>query len=391
MDRPMAQPIDQPIDLTLVCTEKLPVPPIRGGAIQTYLAGVLPFLAARARLRVICRTDPLLADCEEQDGVEWVRLEADGYADRVRSFLRDHPCERILIYNRPQLAAAVADSVPGSRIFLSLHNEMMAPDRIEQAEAERLLARLDRVICISDFIRDGIRRFYPTWREKALTIRSGVDLAAFQPGWAAPEARAAVRQQLGLTDRRVILHVSRLSPKKGNHLVLAAMEAVLEACPDAALLLVGSRWYGSNDPDEYAGSILAAAARLGPGARITGWVPPSALPPYFLAADLFVCASQWAEPLARVHYEAMAAGLPILTTDRGGNGEVVQDGVNGRFVRPYDQAEAYAEQMIALLRDPAERERLGRAGRAQAEAQHGWRQVGERLAETVLGKTEGSG
>lgn len=383
--------MERSIDLTLVCTEKLPVPPVRGGAIQTYLDGVLPFLTARTAVRVICRTDPLLADREERDGVEWVRLESDGYAERVLAFLRAHPTERIVIYNRPALAAKVTEALPESRISLSLHNEMMAPDRIERAEAERLLARLERVICISDFIRDGVRSHYPRWREKAVTIRSGVDLDAFQPGWAAPEARATARAQLGLTDQRVILHVSRLSPKKGNHLVLGAMESVLEACPDATLLLVGSKWYGSNDSDEYASSILDAAARLGPAARITGWVPPSALPPYFLAADLFVCASQWAEPLARVHYEAMAAGLPILTTDRGGNGEVVREGVNGRFIRPHDQVDAYAERIIALLRNPGERERLGRAGRAQVEAQHSWRHVGERLAATLLGERGGSG
>lgn len=383
--------MDRSIDLTLVCTEKLPVPPVRGGAIQTYLDGVLPFLTARARVRVICRTDPLLADREERDGVDWVRLEADGYPERVLAFLRANPTERIVIYNRPKLAGAVAEALPGCRLYLSLHNEMMAEDRIDRPEAERLLARLERVICISDFIRDGVQRLYPTWQEKAVTIRSGVDLTAFQPGWAAPEARALARERLGLTDRRVILHVSRLSPKKGNHLVLGAMDSVLQACPDATLLLVGSRWYGSNDPDEYAGAILKEAARLGPAARVTGWVPPSALPPYFLAADLFVCASQWEEPLARVHYEAMAAGLPILTTDRGGNAEVVREGVNGRFVRSHDQVEAYAERIIELLEHPTERERMGRAGRAQAEAQHGWLQVGERLAETLLGAKEGSG
>ncbi|HLO02710.1 MAG TPA: glycosyltransferase family 4 protein [Symbiobacteriaceae bacterium] len=383
--------MDLPIDLTLVCTEKLPVPPVRGGAIQTYIEGVLPRLVARARVRVITRTDPLLPDREERDGAEWIRLEADGYAERVLSFLRANPSERVVIYNRPKLAGAVTVALPAARIFLSLHNEMLAPDRIDWAEAEQLLARLDRVICISDFIRDGVCRLHPSWQTKALTIRSGVDLSAFQPGWAAPDARTVVRERLGLTDRRVILHVSRLSPKKGNHLVVAAMEQVLQVCPDATLLLVGSRWYGSNDPDEYAESILSEAARLGLGARITGWMPPSALPPYFLASDLFVCASQWEEPLARVHYEAMAAGLPILTTDRGGNGEVVTEGVNGRFVRPHDKAESYAQRIIELLEDPAERERLGRAGRAQVEAQHGWRQVGERLAERLLGAREGSG
>lgn len=371
------------MDLTLVCTEKLPVPPVRGGAIQTYLAGVLPYLAPKAHVRVICRTDPLLLDREERDGVEWVRLQPDRYAERVLDHLQAEPGESVVIYNRPQLAIAVGEALPDCRLYLSLHNEMLAPDRIERAAAAPLLERLERVICISDFIRDGVCQRFPEAAPKAVTIRSGVDLEAFQPAWARSEERRAVRERLGLTGRQVILHVSRLSEKKGNHLVVAAMEQVRRACPDAILLLVGSRWYGSNDLDPYAAQILNAAARLGPAARITGWVPPTALPPLFLAADLFVCGSQWAEPLARVHYEAMAAGLPILTTDRGGNGEVVTEGVNGRFVRPHDDPDAFARAMIDLLRDAPLRERLGRAGRAQAEARHGWQQVGDSLVQLL--------
>jgi len=51
--------------------------------------------------------------------------------------------------------------------------------------------------------------------------------------------------------------------------------------------------------------------------------------------DIFVCASQWNEPLARIHYEAMAAGLPIITTDRGGNAEIFEDNVNGIIIKDY--------------------------------------------------------
>ena len=57
--------------------------------------------------------------------------------------------------------------------------------------------------------------------------------------------------------------------------------------------------------------------------------------------DLFVCSSQWNEPLARVHYEAMAAGIPIITTNRGGNAEVMNQGKNGIIIDDYDQPKAF--------------------------------------------------
>ncbi|MCY8887189.1 glycosyltransferase, partial [Bacillus spizizenii] len=52
----------------------------------------------------------------------------------------------------------------------------------------------------------------------------------------------------------------------------------------------------------------------------TKFIPADDIPNLFLMADVFVCSSQWNEPLARVNYEAMAAGTPLITTNRGGNG-----------------------------------------------------------------------
>jgi len=91
-------------------------------------------------------------------------------------------------------------------------------------------------------------------------------------------------------------HVSRLSPKKGTHIVLSAMKKVMDCFDDVALVIIGSKWYGKNEEDDYTKGCFY----------------------------IFVCASQWNEPLARIHYEAMAAGLPIITTDRGGNAEIRQ-------------------------------------------------------------------
>lgn len=116
-------------------------------------------------------------------------------------------------------------------------------------------------------------------------------------------------------------------------------------------------------------------AHLGERVIFVGFVPPAEIGPWYLAADLFVCPSQWEEPLARVLYEAMAAGLPILASARGGNGEAVEDGVNGLLVRPHDQPEAYVAALGRLLQDADLRLRLGQAGRRRLEASFTWERV----------------
>lgn len=372
--------------IALVCTEKLPVPPVRGGAIQTYVDGVLPFLQAHHDLTVVGRTDPDLPDRERLGGVRYVRIPADGgpdgYADGVASFLATERWDVVECFNRPAFIERFAAAAPGARLVLSMHNEMFQPYRLPPHRARRVIGLVDAVVVISDFIGRGIARLYPEAAGKLRTIRSGVDLERFRPQH---PAEGELRRRFGLGDRPVILSVGRLSAKKGVHLVLEAMDRVRLTHPEAVLLHVGSRWYGQDDEDGYVRAIRQQAAALGDAVRLAGYVPYAEVDAYFGLASLFVCASQWQEPLARVHYEAMAAGLPIITTDRGGNGEVVADGVNGFLVRPHDRVESFAAAIQALLDDTELRERLGRAGRGIAEANFSWERVARELLRTLEG------
>lgn len=373
--------------IALVCTEKLPVPPVRGGAIQTYIDGVLPFLAARHAVTVVCRTDPALPEAEEAGGARFVRVAADdgpeAYADRVAAFLATESWDAVEIFNRPAFVERIARAAPGARLILSLHNAMLAPDRIPPGRARRILALLDGVVTISEFIRQSAVAHYAEFAGKFRTIYSGVDLDRFRPG-PSPASRA-LRAALGLGERPVILSVGRLSPKKGIHVVLGAMERVAATHPDAVLVHVGSRWYGRNDADAYVEAVARQAAGLGGRVRMMGYVPYAEVDAFFRMADLFVCASQWEEPLARVHFEAMACGLPVVTTDRGGNAEVVAEGWNGLLVRPHDSPEAFAAAIRALLDDPALRQRMGEANRRLAEARFGWSRVAAELLAVLEG------
>jgi spore coat protein SA len=371
--------------IALVCTEKLPVPPVRGGAIQTYIDGVLPYLAARHEVTVVGRTDPDLPDREVRGAVQYLRVPAEGgpeaYARRAAAALERRRWDALLLYNRPAFLEHYAEAAPGARLLLSLHNAMLNTDRLPPDQTRQILARVDRVLCISDFIREGVLRVAPEAAPRVRTIRSGVDLLRFRPGPHPEEAALRARHELG--DRPVLLSVGRLSPKKGIHLVLAAMERVRLTHPQAVLLHVGSRWYGREDEDDYVRAIRRQAEGLGDAVRLAGYVPYAEIDGYFGLASVFICASQWEEPLARVHYEAMAAGLPIITTDRGGYGEVVRDGENGLIIRPHDRVEAFAAAMQSLLDDSGLRRRLGEHGRRLAEREYGWERVARQLLAAV--------
>jgi len=373
--------------IALVCTEKLPVPPVRGGAIQTYIDGVLPFLAARHAVTVVGRSDPALPPEEEAGGARFVRVEAgdgpEAYAGRAAAFLARERWDVVEVFNRPAFVERIARAAPGARLVLSLHNAMLAPDRVSPGRARRALALLDGVVTISDFIRRTAVEHFPEFAGKFRTIYSGVDLDRFRPG--PGPASEALRAELGIGERPVVLSVGRLSPKKGIHVLLEAMELVAGTHPEAVLVQVGSRWYGRDDHDDYVKAVVRQAARLGDCVRMVGYVPYREVDAYFRLADIFVCASQWEEPLARVHYEAMACGLPIVTTDRGGNAEVVAEGRSALLVRPHDRPEAFAAAICTLLDDPALRRRMGEENRRMAEARFGWARVATELLAVLEG------
>ncbi len=366
----------------MICTEKLPVPPVRGGAIQTYIHAVAPRLARDHQVTVLGVTDPELPEREVRGGVEYWRVPGGPfpqYLERVVNLLRrtGRSFDLVHLFNRPRLVLPVKRALPGSRLILSLHNEMFREDKIAPEEAREAMAAVEGIVTVSDFIGRGVEALYPEARGKWRTVYSGVDLDRFLPIWT-PEARQ-IRQRLraehGLGRGPVLLYVGRLSPKKGADVLVRAMGPIARRYPEASLVLVGSKWYGEDRISDYVAYVRALAARAPINVHTTGYVPADRVHEWFAAGDLFICASQWEEPLARVHYEAMAAGLPIITTARGGNPEVVRGQGNGLVVEEPEKPGAFAGAILRVLGDAELRGWMSRRGRALAEAHFGWDRV----------------
>ncbi len=352
-----------PLRTLMICTEKLPVPPVRGGAIQTYIHAVAPRLARDHRVTVLGVADPELPDREIRDGVEYWRIPGGPFPQYLERVVR------------------VRKVLPETRLILSLHNEMFRPEKIGPEEAREAIGAVERIVTVSDFIGRGVEALYPEAKGKWRTIYSGVDLERFVPIWS-PEARR-IRQRLraehGLGRGPILLYVGRLSPKKGADILVRAMGPIARRYPEASLVLVGSKWYGEDRISDYVAYVRALAARAPLKVHTTGYVPADQVHEWFAAGDLFICASQWEEPLARVHYEAMAAGLPIITTARGGNPEVVRGQGNGLVVEDPGNPEAFARAIRHLLSHPDVRARMSRRGRALAEAHFGWDRVASEI------------
>lgn len=370
--------------IVLVCTEKLPVPCVRGGAIQTYIDGILPYLSKENDITVVSVTDPSLPEQEVRDGIRYQRYapgDSDTYYQAVANFVAQETFDWVILYNRPKYLPLIADAAPQSRFLLSMHNEMFHAKKITPELAHRCLDRVETVVTVSQFIADGIAELFSDYQHKLKPVYAGVDLNRFQPRWVSgvQERRASLLAQNNLENRKVVLCVGRLTDKKGPHILLQAFPQVLEKHPSAVLLLVGSKWYGKNEENGYVRDLKEQAQQLGDAVRLTGFISPDQVQDYFLLGDIFVCASQWQEPLARVHYEAMATGLCILTTVRGGNPEVIIPEKNGLLVTDYENPDAFAQPINYLLSNLDLAEDMGRNGRHLSEINYSWSRVASEI------------
>lgn len=198
----------------------------------------------------------------------------------------------------------------------------------------------------------------------ALIEGTGVDLAGFDPAAVPPAARARLRGAWGAgPETVVVVSIGRLIRDKGVDELLAAWRSVMAGpeAPDARLILVGD-----GDPGNR-GAIDDIERRVGGGAssrsiRLLG--RREDIREILASADLFLNASH-REGLPRTNLEALAMGVPVLTTDAVGCRDTVEHGESGWRVPPRD-AGALAGALELLMRDAGLRARLGAAGRRRA-------------------------
>ncbi|KAF0995987.1 glycosyltransferase family 4 protein [Geobacillus sp. TFV-3] len=372
--------------ILMVCTEKLPVPPVLGGAIQTYISGILAHVSQFHDITVLGISDSALPEQETIHGVHYVRVPGkifEIYRENVVRYVAANKFDLIHIFNRPRLVLPVRQAAPDAKITLSMHNDMFQPEKIDPEEAAAAIAEVAYIVTVSDYIGNVIRSLYPQASPKLRTIYSGVDSERFLPGNhpKMQKIRDDIRRAHGLENKTVILFAGRLSRNKGVDKLILALPELAKKFKNLALVIVGSNWFSENDMTDYVAYVRALAKRMPVPIVTTGFVAPNEIQNWFAAADLFVCTSQWQEPLARVHYEAMAAGLPIVTTARGGNPEVIVANENGLIVENPGDPSDFADKIAQILSNPSWMRRMGEKGRQLAVSMYNWERVASELLE----------
>ena len=239
-------------------------------------------------------------------------------------------------------------------------DEFVRTNKREYPLATRLLARIqslvarraERVVVPSDYLLSIVEWWgVPVSSIVRIYSSTNLDTAAHASG-------SAARQEFGFGDAKVIVSAGRFVPWKGFPVLIDATAKVLREFPHLRLVVAGS------GPDEE--HIKSHAKELlGDCVQFVGNLPKEKMLSLVAAADVFALNTGY-EGLSHQLIEAMSLSTPVVTTNVGGNPELIEDCVSGRLV-PFNDTEALASALIETLRDHAKATRMAKVALERAQ------------------------
>lgn len=276
---------------------------------------------------------------------------------RLPRLLRNHDFDLVVGFDidgflwRPQQRGATP-------YLVSVKGVLAEEARQERGQPRAMLwslSRLERrnvrqahgVLTTSDYCRQAIAHHYDIPQSRVAIVPEGIDLAHWAHVAAAPPRRAGA----------TILCVARQYPRKHVADLVRAMVEVRQTVPQARAIIIG------DGPEHATLQRLVRDLRLEDSVRLMGAIPShDAVARAYAEADLF-CLPSVQEGFGIAFLEAMASGLPVVSTTATAIPETVPHGEAGLLVPPGD-GRALAGALIELLGDERLRRRLGDGGRA---------------------------
>jgi glycosyltransferase involved in cell wall biosynthesis len=332
-----------------------------GGA-ERNIAALLPHLSAIAGVQLTLgtlntRRDSPLAGLIAQSGVPRFDMGARRLIDRqawrrYTDFLRR---ERIdLVHSQDQdtnIYNALSRRLLGIPSVMTRHVMFEPFTNLKtrlRAQLVLIAARYgaDRVIAVSEAVRQQFARQARLPLERIETVYNGIELQKF----ATRARRAEIRAALGWAQEApVAIMVAVLRSGKGHEVLLEAVPQLRQRVPNVQIMLVGD------------GEARALLERMiAPYSDVVHLLGQRMDVPELLGASDVLVLPSWSEALPTVLIEAGAASLPCVATDVGGTREIVVDGETG-YVIPAGDSAALAERLAELLTDSARARTMGQA------------------------------
>ncbi len=344
-------------------------PELEAGGVERTTVDIAAAIVRRGGRALVASRGGRLEDELAEVGGELARMRADAKnparvianAAVLASIIRRENVDLVHARSRaPAWSALWAARMSGRPFVTTYHGTYNAKSGLKRWY-NSVMARGDRVIANSAFIRDHIVSEHGLASDAVTVIPRGVDLIALDPAAVSSERVATVREAWGVARdeaRPIVLLPGRLTRWKGQTVAIEALGLLARENDERApcmLALVGDAQGRTAYVEEL--EALAQAEGVADAVRLPGHCAD--MPAAYALADVVVSASIEPEAFGRVAVEGQCMGRPVIATDHGGARETVLDGETGYLCRPGDSA-ALAEAMRSVLAvTPSERLDLG--------------------------------
>lgn len=286
------------------------------------------------------------------------KFHQDGYYHHSIEYFLDQTCNKlkkiqydlIIVENRPGFVLKLNKMIK-TPCVLHLHNDFLYSGI---SKAEEIYNGYKRIICVSNYITKRVQSICSADQEKCLTVNNAIDNLRFE------NARPAKRSQLNFLDKDFIIVFSgRLTKDKGILQLIQAIKQVQEI-PNLKLLIIGASAYGKDkQPTSFIKQLEEESEPIKDKVVFTGFINYDQVPSYLKMADIAVVPSMWEEPFGLTVVEAMASGLPLITTRSGGIPEICE-GV-ATIVDRENIVENLANAILDLYKHPEKRAAMAKA------------------------------
>jgi glycosyltransferase involved in cell wall biosynthesis len=271
----------------------------------------------------------------------------------------------------PTIPAIIARILTGTPFLVwGRGSDVYVPGLIGRVLLKIGLRNADTVVALTEHMKIRMQK---SCSKDIVVIGNGVYLEKFNT-----HNKSEIRQRLGINgDEKIVIFVGTLCPIKGVKYLIEAMRTVVRIQPYTRLLILGDG-VEANSLEK-----LVHNLNLGQNVTFSGRVDNGVVPDYLACSDVFVLPSL-SEGFPVTFCEAMASGLPIVSTRVEGLSEIVSDGINGFLVEPASPAQL-ADKILLLLNNNALRDEISINNKGWAKL-NSWDHIVDRIEE-IYSKT----
>lgn len=372
------------MNITILMSEVLPLPAVRGGAVEAlaqYILDENELNTQNVNFDVITIRDEKAVACSNlyrKTNFRFIKpipfrgiaqkiytkisllikgkFPPDIYCHQAIKALKKNRASVVIVENRPEFILSLRKALPHAKLVLHLHNDTL---NSASQDAGDVLAACDCVLCVSGYIKSRVLTIPCAKDEVVRVLPNAVDSRLFQRKRPIPE----------LSPRHAVIgYVGRVGESKGVGLLVDAFVRIRSSYSDLSLCIVGSSWFGNNEASPFIAALQEKSSLISNSITFTGYLPHQDVPSIQEKFTVQVIPSIWMDPAPLSVIEALSMQVPVVAAAVGGIPEYADDSVATLFSVEGDPVANLEAALRSVLDDYGKAKEKAAKARERVEA-----------------------